>query len=86
MSAGLAIHPPVHLVVHPDEPIRTLDDAIKVVERHAPDLSAADAQTLLRRLGDAATSEQVEAAGQLFRDWARRTGLLLVPPEDSAAR
>ena len=84
MSAGLAIHPPVHLVIHPDEPIRTVDDAIKVVERHAPDPSAADAQQVLRHLSGARTSDEVEAAGRLFRDWAKRTGLLLVPPEDRA--
>jgi hypothetical protein len=84
MSAGLAIHPPVHLVIHPDEPIRTLDDAIKVVERHA-DRSAPQVQHLLRQLSGAKTIEEVEAAGRLFRDWARHAGLLLVPPEDRAA-
>jgi hypothetical protein len=82
MTAGLAIHPPVHLVIHPDEPIRTVDDAIKVVERHAPDRSAADVQELLRQLARASTSEAVEAAGRRFREWAQRTGLLLMPPED----
>jgi hypothetical protein len=35
--ASLAIHPPVHLTLHPDEPIRTVDDALKVVLRHARD-------------------------------------------------
>lgn len=82
MSAGIAIHPPVHLVIHPDEPIRTVDDAIKIVERHASDTSARDVQQLLQQLTRAKTGEEVETAGRLFRDWAQRTGLLLVPPED----
>jgi hypothetical protein len=30
----LAIHPPVHVSTHPDEPIRTLDAATEFVLRH----------------------------------------------------
>ena len=31
--------PPIHLVIHPDEPIRSLEAAAKVVRRHAGDRS-----------------------------------------------
>src|SRR5258708_33384843 len=35
LMAELAIHPPVHLVTHPDEPVRSLEAAAKIVRRHA---------------------------------------------------
>lgn len=81
--AGIAIHPPVHLTIHPDEPIRTVDDAVKVVERHG-DLRDPTVQALLLELTRARTQNEVETAGDVFREWARTKGLLLVPPEDQA--
>ena len=62
-----AIHPPIHLVMHPDEPIRSLEAA---------------AETVLRQIKSAKTLEQADAAGKAFRAWAEAEGLLLVPPED----
>jgi len=32
--AERAIHPPIHLVTHLDEPIRSLEAAAKVIRRH----------------------------------------------------
>ncbi len=82
MAAGMAIHPPVHLTIHPQEPIRTIDDAVKVVERHARDPKSAQAEALLLELTRARTTDEIEMAGNEFRKWARSEGLLLVPPED----
>lgn len=81
MAAGVAIHPPVHLTIHPDEPIRTVDDAVKVVERHG-DLRDPTAKALVLELTRARSQGEVEAAADMFREWARGEGLLLVPPED----
>ncbi len=82
--ASLAIHPPVHLTIHPDEPIRTVDDAIKVVQRHARDPQNRETQRLIAALNHAQSQEQADRLAGSFRDWARAEGLLLVPPEDSA--
>jgi hypothetical protein len=82
MTAGIAIHPPVHLTIHPDEPIRTIDDAVKFIERHARDPNSPDARALMLELTRASSPAQAERAGNLFREWARREGFLLVPPED----
>lgn len=82
MASGIAIHPPVHLTIHPDEPIRTVDDAVKVIERHARDPDSAETKALLLELTRAKTQADVEKAGNIFRQWARTEGLLLVPPED----
>jgi hypothetical protein len=79
---GLAFHPPVHLVIHPDEPIRTVDDAVKVIERHARDPHGPEAEAVMLRLTRAANSAELEAAANVFRDWAKAEGLLLLPPED----
>jgi hypothetical protein len=79
--AGVAIHPPVHLTIHPDEPIRSVDDAVKVVERHG-DMRDPAAKALLLELSRAQTQSEVETAAHVFREWARSEGLLLVPPED----
>lgn len=78
-----AIHPPIHLVIHPDEPIRSLEAAAKVICRHAGDQPDRKAESLLRRIEEASTMEQADAAGLAFRAWAQAEGLLLVPPEDS---
>jgi len=79
-----AIHPPIHLVIHPDEPIRSLEAAAKVTRRHAGDHLDRKAQELLHRIKGALTPEAADAAGKAFRAWAEAEGLLLVPPEDDA--
>jgi hypothetical protein len=80
--ASLAIHPPVHLTLHPDEPIRTVDDALKVVLRHARDPENRQTQRLITALNHASSQEQADRVAVLFRNWARDEDLLLVPPED----
>jgi len=77
-----AIHPPIHLVTHPDEPVRSLEAAAKVIRRHAGDQLDRKAEHALNQIKNAATLEQAEAAGKAFRAWAEAEGLLLVPPED----
>ena len=77
-----AIHPPIHLVTHPDEPVRSLEAAAKVIRRHAGDQLDRKAEHVLHQIKSAATLEQAEAAGKAFRAWAEAEGLLLVPPED----
>ncbi len=83
--AELAIHPPVHLVTHPDEPIRSLEAAAKVVRRHGGDHLDRRSQGVLHLIESATTPEQADAAGEAFRGWAQAEGLLLIPPEDSAS-
>jgi hypothetical protein len=80
--ASIAIHPPLHLTIHPDEPIRTVEDAVKVVTRHARDPESRETQKLLHALNNARTPEQADRVANAFRNWARAEGLLLVPPED----
>jgi len=82
MVAGVAFHPPVHLTIHPDEPIRTVDDAVKVIERHARNPKSPEAEALMLELTRATTQQEVETAAHVFREWARMEGLLLLPPED----
>ncbi|TMJ88867.1 MAG: hypothetical protein E6G76_09495 [Alphaproteobacteria bacterium] len=77
-----AIHPPIHLVTHPDEPIRSLEAAAKVIRRHAGELPRPQRAGLLQQLKHASTLQEAEAAGNAFRAWAEAQGLLLVPPED----
>ena len=77
-----AIHPPIHLVTHPDEPIRSLEAAAKVIRRHAGDGLDRNAQDLLQQIKHASTLQEADAAGTAFRAWAEAQGLLLVPPED----
>jgi hypothetical protein len=77
-----AIHPPIHLVIHPDEPIRSLEAAAKVIRRHAGDRPDGKAQELLHWIKGASTLEEADTAGKAFRAWAEAEGLLLVPPED----
>ena len=80
--AELAIHPPVHLNTHPDEPVRSLEAAAKVVRRHAEEPMDRATEGLVRRLEIASTPEQADEVGNAFRAWAEARGLLLVPPED----
>ena len=72
-----AIHPPIHLT-YPDEPIRSLEAAAKVIRRHAGDHVDPNARELLHRIKRASTLQE----GKAFRAWAEAQGLLLVPPED----
>jgi hypothetical protein len=83
LMAELAIHPPVHLNTHPDEPVRSLEAAIKVVQRHAGVPMDRATEGLLHRLETAASPQQADEAGDAFRAWAEAHGLLLVPPEDA---
>ena len=80
--ASLAIHPPVHLTLHPDEPIRTVDDALKVVLRHARDPESRETQRLVGALNHVQSQEQADRVAVQFRNWAQAEDLLLVPPED----
>lgn len=80
----LAIHPPVHVSTHPDEPIRTLDAAEKFVVRHVKDSNDSEVALLLAELRGASSPEQADRAGAAFRRWAEGRGLLLLPPEDAA--
>lgn len=84
--AELAIHPPIHLRIRPDEPIRSLEAALKVVRRHGRENSDQRTGAVLRRLEAATTSEEADEAAKAFRAWAEEHGLLLVPPEDDRAR
>jgi hypothetical protein len=78
--ATFAIHPPVHLNQHPDEPIRSVEAAIAFVERHLAQHGSAG---VLEKLAGATNPAAAERAGQSFRDWAEREGHLMVPPETS---
>jgi hypothetical protein len=82
LMAELAIHPPVHLTLHPDEPIRSLEAALRVVRRHAGEAPNPLTERVIHRLETAATPEQADEAGKAFRAWAEAQGLLLIPPED----
>jgi hypothetical protein len=81
--AELAIHPPVHVITHPDEPVRSLEAAATFVRRHGGDLTEPHTQGLLYRLERASSPEEADDAGRAFRAWAEMHHLLLVPPEDS---
>ena len=65
-----AIHPPIHLVTHPDEPIRSLEAAAKVIRRHAGDYLDRNAQDLLQQIKHASTLQEADATGNAFRAWA----------------
>jgi hypothetical protein len=80
--ASLTIHPPVHLTLHPDEPIRTVDDALEVVLRHARDAESRETERLVAALNHTHSQEQADRVAVLFRNWAQAEDLLLVPPED----
>jgi hypothetical protein len=77
-----AVHPPIHLVTHLDEPIRSLEAAAKVIRRHAGEYLDRNAQDLLQQIKHASTPQEAAAAGNAFRVWAEAQGLLLIPPED----
>jgi len=77
-----ALEEPIHLNTHPDEPIRSLDAAAKVIHRHVGGRLDPKAIAVLRRMADASTPAAVADAARAFRQWAKDEGLLLVPPED----
>ena len=79
---GLALREPIHLTTHPDAPIRSVDDAVKVIERHGRAPYTPEAQALMLELTRAASPEELARATNVFREWAADQGLLLVPPED----
>jgi len=83
--ANLALHPPVHVLTHPEEPIRSLEAAAKFVRRQVEGRIDPGAEMLVKQLEAAETIEQGDAAGNAFREWAEQEGLLLIPPEDHAA-
>jgi hypothetical protein len=80
-----ALDQPVHLNTHPDEPVRSLDAAAKVIHRHTAGRVDEKAKAVLRAIADASSPHGVAAAGVAFRRWAKQEGLLLVPPEDEAS-
>jgi hypothetical protein len=77
-----AIHPPIHLVTHPDEPIRSLEAAAKVIRRHAGDCPDRNAQDLLEQIKRASTLQEADAAGKAFS----RLGGSARPTADPAGR
>src|SRR5437879_7249021 len=72
-----ALNEPVHLKTHPDEPVRSLDAAAKVIRRHAHGELDAKAKAVLRRMADASSPKAIAEAGEAFRAWAKAEGLLL---------
>jgi hypothetical protein len=84
--AEKALDQPVHLNIHPDEPVRSLDAAAKVIRRHTAGRIDEKAQAVLRAIAGASSERGVAKASGAFRRWAKDEGLLLVPPEDDAAR
>jgi hypothetical protein len=64
-----AIHPPIHLLTHPDEPIRSLEAAAKVIRRHTGDYLDRNSQDLLQEIKHTSTLQEADAAGKAFRAW-----------------
>jgi divalent metal cation (Fe/Co/Zn/Cd) transporter len=81
VMAEYAIHPPVHVLSHPDEPIRSVEAAAKFIERYMRGRTDAESVTLVHRLERVNTSDEADAAGRQFRQWAEKEHLLLVPPD-----
>jgi len=82
----LAIHPPIHVTTHPDEPIRGLSAAAKFVRRHVDAQAPQDPGTIeLLALLDGASDEQAaDATGRAFAQWAQEHNLLLAMPSSTA--
>jgi len=76
----LAIHPPIHVTTHPDEPIRSLSAAVKFVRRHSESRSDPHTIELLARLEGASSEDAADQAGRAFAEWARERKLLLAMP------
>jgi hypothetical protein len=75
-----ALHPPIHL--RGRESVRSLDEAAEAVHRQVATCTDERSEHVLRRLVEAASPEEAEKAGMLFRTWAKECGILIVPPED----
>src|SRR5437762_13131467 len=60
-----AIHPIVYL--HDREPVRSIDEAVEAIRSHVAGRVDQPSEQVLRRLLDASTSPQAEAAGAAFR-------------------
>ncbi len=80
----LAIHPPIHVTTHPDEPIRSLSAAVKFVRRHREGQQDPGTIALLAQLEGASDVEAADAAGRAFAEWARAHNLLLAMPSQTA--
>jgi len=72
-----AIRPPIRLVIHPDEPIRSLEAAAKVVRRHADDRLDRKTEEVLRPIKGATTLEETGAAGKAFHLRSRIAAIAL---------
>ncbi len=75
-----AIHPPVHVTTHPDEPIRSVSAAIKFVRRHDEDRQDPQTIELLARLEGVSNADAADGAGWAFAEWAGERHLLLAVP------
>jgi hypothetical protein len=81
--ADLAIHPPVHVTPHPDEPIRSVHAAAQFIRRHSAEQLDQTSLELVRRLESANDERSAELAGRAFAQWAQERGLLVAPPVDT---
>jgi hypothetical protein len=75
-----AIHP--HLVTHPDEPIRSLEAAAKVIRHRTGDYLDATRKICCNRLSTLRRCKRPMPPERPFAPGAEAQGLLLVPPED----
>jgi hypothetical protein len=68
--------------MHPEEPIRSLEAALRVVRQYAGEGPNKLTEGVIHRLEAATTPHQADEAGKAFRAWAEAQGILLIPPED----
>jgi hypothetical protein len=66
-----ALDQPVHLNIHPDEPVRSLDAAAKIIRRHTAGRIDEKAQAVLRAIAEATSPHGVAAASGAFRRMVR---------------
>jgi hypothetical protein len=76
-----AIDPPVHLRSDPHRAICSVTDAAEAVKAFIVRNATVEASRVLDRLQQARTPEEAEQAGADFRAWAKRQGLIALPPE-----
>ena len=69
--AEKALDQPVHLNIHPDEPVRSLDAAAKIIRRHTAGRIDEKARAVLGAIADASSPRGISAASGAFRRWAR---------------
>jgi len=79
----LAIDPPVYLSAQPQEPIRSLAEAVTFMKRQIDDHFDAGAEMIMHELENARTMEEADDAASAFRDWAEEEGLLLNSTRDA---